>query len=91
MLANNPKFELLFQPARHPWVNTIERLQKTLHDTVTRHHQHGSMNALMGAVRRFMEVCQPWPHNAHAQAGTWAERICDEPFGGQFGGRSCVS
>ena len=38
-LANNPKFELLFQPIYHPWVNVIERLWKTLHDTVTRNHR----------------------------------------------------
>ena len=65
-LANNPKFELLFQPVYHPWVNVIERLWKTLHDTVTRNHRHRSMKALMGSVRRFMKVCQPWPGSAHA-------------------------
>ena len=69
-LANNPKFELLFQPVYHPWVNVIERLWKTLHDTVTRNHRHGSMKALMGSVRRFMQVCQPWPGSAHALAET---------------------
>ena len=68
-LASNPKFELFFQPVYHPWVNVIERLCKTLHDTVTRNRRHHSMEALMGAVRRFMEVCQPWPRNAHALAG----------------------
>ena len=67
-LANNPKFELLFQPIYHPWVNVIERLWKTLHDTVTRNHRHRSMIALMDSVRRFMEVCQPWPGSAHALA-----------------------
>ena len=67
-LANNPKFELLFQPAYHPWVNDIERLGKTLHDTVTRNHRHPSMKKLLYAVRRFLEVCQPWPGNAHALA-----------------------
>ena len=67
-LANNPKFELLFQPVYHPWVNVIERLWKTLHDTVTRNHRLPSMIALMDAVRRFMEVCQPWPGSAHALA-----------------------
>ena len=50
-LANNPKFELLFQPVYHPWVKVIERLWKTLHDTVTRNHRHRFMNALMGSVR----------------------------------------
>ena len=69
-LANNLKFELLFQPAYHPWVNNIERLWKTLHDTVTRNHRHSSMKKLLGAVRRFLEVCQPWPGNAHALART---------------------
>ena len=67
-LANNPKFKLLFQPAYHPWVNDIERLWKTLHDTVTRNHRHPSMKKLLRAVRRFLEVCQPWPGNGHALA-----------------------
>ena len=67
-LANNPKFELLFQPVYHPWVNKIERLWKTLHDTVTRNHHQPTMKRLMIDVRRFMHVCQPWPGNAHALA-----------------------
>ncbi len=67
-LANNPKFELLFQPVYHPWVNEIERLWKTLHDTVTRNHHQPTMKRLMTGVRRFMHVCQPWPGNAHALA-----------------------
>ena len=67
-LASNPKFELLFQPAYHPWVNDIERVWKTLHDTVTRNHRHPSMKKLLCAVRRFLDVCQPWPGNDHALA-----------------------
>lgn len=67
-LASNPKFTLLFQPAYHPWVNDIERLWKTLHDTVTRNHRHPSMKKLLRAVHRFLEVCQPWPGNGHALA-----------------------
>ena len=67
-LANNPKFELLFQPVYHPWVNKIERLWKTLHDTVTRNHHQPTMKRLMIDVRQFMKVCQPWPGNAHALA-----------------------
>ena len=67
-LAQNPKFELLFQPAYHPWVNAIERLWKTLHDTVTRNHRCSTMKELMCAVRRFLVVCQPWPGNHHALA-----------------------
>ena len=67
-LANNPKFELLFLPVYHPWVNVIERLWKTLHDTVTRNHRHRFMKSLMGSVRRFMQARQPWPESAHALA-----------------------
>ena len=67
-LASNPKFELLFQPVYHPWVNKIERLWKTLHDTVTRNHHQPTMKRLMTDVRRFMQVCQPWPGNVHALA-----------------------
>lgn len=67
-LARNPKFELLFQPAYHPWVNEIERLWKTLHDTVTRNHRCATMKELLCNVRRFLEVCQPWPGNHHALA-----------------------
>jgi transposase len=67
-LARNPKFTLLFQPAYHPWVNRIERLWKALHDTVTRNHQFHSMEALMAAVARFLDVCQPFPGNRHALA-----------------------
>jgi transposase len=67
-LAGNGKFQLLFQPAYHPWVNRIERLWKAMHDTVTRNHRHPAMSGLMHAVRRFMDVCQPFPGNLHALA-----------------------
>lgn len=60
-LRNNPKFEILFQPVYHPWVNRIERLWKLLHDTVTRNHRHSTINQLMEAVRRFMAVASPFP------------------------------
>jgi len=60
-LAHNPKFELLFQPAYHPWVNEIERLWKQLHDVVTRNHRYKSMGALMRAVSAFMHNAQPFP------------------------------
>ena len=62
------KFQLLFQPAYHPWVNRIERLWKALHDTVTRNHRCPNMDALMGCVRRFMQVAQPFPGAGHALA-----------------------
>jgi transposase len=67
-LANNPKFQLLFQPAYHPWVNRIERLWKALHDTVTRNHRYLTMAQLSEAVHRFLDVCQPFPGNNHALA-----------------------
>lgn len=69
-LANNPKFEMVFQPAYCPWVNAIERLWKALHDTVTRNHKHSTLNKLMRDVRRFLQVCQPFPGNYHALATT---------------------
>jgi transposase len=67
-LRRNPKFELVFQPVYHPWVNQIERLWKALHDTVTRNHHYKDMEALMAAVRRFMEVVQPFPGACHGVA-----------------------
>ena len=67
-LASHSRVRLLFQPAWHPWVNRIERLWKTLHDTVTRIHTYTSMDALIQAVTRFMTVAQPWPGNRHALA-----------------------
>jgi transposase len=67
-LTANPKFELLFQPAYHPWVNRIERLWKQLHETVTRNHRHTSMNALLSDVERFLTVAQPFPGNYHGVA-----------------------
>lgn len=67
-LQENPKFQLLFQPAYHPWVNRIERLWKALHDTVTRNHRYPNMKGLMAGVRRFMDVVQPFPGAGHALA-----------------------
>ena len=60
-LALNPKFELLFQPAWHPWVNEIERLWKQLHDNVTRNHRCQTLRELMKHVARFLDVVQPFP------------------------------
>lgn len=67
-LAHHPRIRLLFQPAYHPWVNAIERLWKALHDTVTRNHRHTTLDQLMCAVRRFLQVAQPFPGNSHALA-----------------------
>jgi transposase len=69
-LAQNPKFHILFQPVYHPWVNKIERLWKSMHDNVTRNHRCRTIKDLMGHVRRFLEVCQPYPGNGHALAVT---------------------
>jgi transposase len=66
--AHHPRIRLLFQPAYHPWVNAIERLWKALHDTVTRNHRHATLDRLMCAVRRFLQVAQPFPGNHHALA-----------------------
>ncbi len=60
-LEHNTKFELLFQPVYHPWVNRIELVWKQLHDTVTRNHRHGSMKSLMEDVRLFMNNVSPFP------------------------------
>ena len=67
-LANNPKFELLFQPVYHPWVNVIERLWKQLHNTVARNHTWPTLRDLMAAVRRFLDAVQPFPGAGHGVA-----------------------
>ena len=54
-LVGHPRFELLFQPAYHPWVNQIERLWKTMHDTVTRNHRCRSLEELCAQVSRFLD------------------------------------
>lgn len=38
-LEENPKFRLLFLPTYSPWLNPIERLWLSLHETITRNHQ----------------------------------------------------
>ena len=60
-LARNPKFKLLFQPVYYPWINRIERLWKTMHDTVTRNHRCTTLHALCQDVKRFFQVVQPFP------------------------------
>jgi transposase len=67
-LRANPKFELIFQPVYHPWVNRIERLWKALHDTVTRNHRYRTLEELMFAVRRFLKVAEPFPGSGHGIA-----------------------
>lgn len=60
-LRYNTKFEILFQPAYHPWVNKIELLWKQLHDNITRNHRYSTMNQLMTAVSAFMACVSPFP------------------------------
>jgi transposase len=67
-LSKHPKFQLLFQPAYHPWVNRIERLWKAMHDTVTRNHRCRTLEALCANVARFLDVVQPFPGAQHACA-----------------------
>lgn len=67
-LELNPKFTLLFQPTYSPWVNQIERLWKTMHDTVTRNHRCKTFEDLAQRVARFLDVVSPFPGNAHALA-----------------------
>jgi transposase len=67
-LAEHPKFQLLFQPAYHPWVNRIERLWKAMHDTVTRNHRCRTLEELCAQVARFLHVVQPFPGAGHACA-----------------------
>lgn len=67
-LADHPRFQLLFQPAYHPWVNQIERLWKAMHDTVTRNHRCRTLEELCARVARFLHVAQPFPGAGHACA-----------------------
>ena len=67
-LAQNGKFQLLFQPVYHPWVNVIERLCKAMHDTVTRNHRCRSMFELCQHVARFLDIVQPFPGSGHGVA-----------------------
>ena len=69
-LKGNTKFEILFQPAYHPWVNKIELLWKQLHDTITRNHRYSTMSQLMLAVRMFMVSVSPYP-GSQVQLTKW--------------------
>ena len=67
-LKDNPKFELLFQPAWHPWVNEVEKLWRQMHETVTRNHRCATMDELLQHVTRFLHVAQPFPGAGHGVA-----------------------
>ncbi|GDD94023.1 IS630 transposase [Escherichia coli] len=64
-LKANPKFRVIYQPVYSPWVNHVERLWQTLHDTITRNHQCHSMWQLLKKVRHFMETASPFPGGRH--------------------------
>ncbi|ETS33180.1 transposase [Photorhabdus khanii NC19] len=66
-LKKNPKFHLLFLPVYSPWLNKIERLWQSLHETVTRNHTCQYMWQLLGKVNRFMAAASPFPGS---RAGT---------------------
>jgi transposase len=67
-LQNNPKFTFVFQPTYSPWVNRIERLWKTMHDTITRNHRCKNFRELAQRIVRFLDVVSPFPGNHHALA-----------------------
>ncbi|NKC15489.1 MAG: hypothetical protein GKR94_25820 [Gammaproteobacteria bacterium] len=67
-LSANPKLRLYFQPTYSPWVDQIERLWKTMHDTITRNYRCKSFVELAQPITRFFEVVQPFPGNHHALA-----------------------
>ena len=67
-LSDNPKFRMVFQPTYSPWVNQIERLWKTMHDTVTRNHRCTRFRDLARHIARFLDVVQPFPGSGHALA-----------------------
>lgn len=67
-LADHRKVRLVFQPTYSPWVNQIERLWKTMHDTVTRNHRCTTFHQLAQRIARFLQAVQPFPGNHHALA-----------------------
>lgn len=67
-LIQHPKLRLVFQPTYSPWVNQIERLWKTMHDTVTRNHRCNTFYELAQRIARFLDVVHPFPGNHHALA-----------------------
>ncbi|WP_387692554.1 IS630 family transposase [Photorhabdus sp. RM71S] len=53
-LTCHPKFNLLFLPVYSPWLNKIERLGQSLHETVTRNHCCQYMWQLLEKVKTFL-------------------------------------
>lgn len=67
-LEKNTKFRLLFLPTYSPWLNPIERLWLSLHETITRNHQCRYMWQLLERVNQFMNAASPFPGNQHGLA-----------------------
>ncbi|MDC9624000.1 IS630 family transposase, partial [Xenorhabdus sp. XENO-7] len=63
-LSNNPTVKLLFLPVYSPWLNKIERLWQSLHETVTRNHCCQFMWQLIRNVKIFLK---------RASLTTWKE------------------
>ncbi len=63
-LAQHPKFNLLFLPVYSPWLNKIERLWQSLHETVTRNHCCQFMWQLLNDVDEFLGS-----YSSHQKAG----------------------
>ena len=67
-LEKNTKFRLLFLPTYSPWLNPIELLWLSLHETITRNHQCRYMWQLLERVKLFMNAASPFPGNQHGLA-----------------------
>ncbi|MEK3489971.1 IS630 family transposase [Salmonella enterica subsp. enterica] len=67
-LEENPKFRLLFLPMYSPWLNPIERLWLSLHETITRNHQCRYTWQLLKQVAQFMNAASLFPGNQQGLA-----------------------
>lgn len=67
-LEETPKFRLLFLPMYSPWLNPIERLWLSLHETITRNHQCRYMWQLLKQVAQFMNAASLFPGNQQGLA-----------------------
>ncbi|ECX1157645.1 IS630 family transposase [Salmonella enterica subsp. enterica serovar Dublin] len=67
-LEENPKFRLLFLPMYSLWLNPIERLWLSLHETITRNHQCRYMWQLLKQVAQFMNAASLFPGNQQGLA-----------------------
>jgi transposase len=60
-LEQNPTVTLLFLPVYSPWLNKIERLWQSLHETVTRNHCCQYMWQLIKRVKIFLNAASGQP------------------------------